>query len=226
MYYLKKIASLFSEDIQSELKRIYFGRQIRTNRFKTNEPEYHRLEEFIAPGDWVIDVGANIGHYTKKMSELVGPEGRVIAFEPISNTFSLLAANTAKFKYKNTTLLKMAVSEDLNVCDMNTPKLSTGLKNYYQSHLSAVKDSSSEAVMTIPLDCFSFNKKISLIKIDVEGHEMQAIQGMKDTITRYMPILIVETGSDAVISTLKEFGYGYTRINESPNILFSKGHSV
>ena len=45
----------------------------------------------VSPRDWIVDVGANVGHYTKRLSELVGPKGRVIAFEPILETFSILS---------------------------------------------------------------------------------------------------------------------------------------
>lgn len=47
----------------------------------------------MAPGDWALDIGANVGHYTKRMSDLAGPEGRVIAFEPVPDTFAVLCAN-------------------------------------------------------------------------------------------------------------------------------------
>lgn len=70
--FLKKIASKLPGRVQQEIKRIYFANQIGKNRFLTDEVEYDHLHEWVSDGDWVIDVGANIGHYTKKLSDLVG----------------------------------------------------------------------------------------------------------------------------------------------------------
>src|SRR5690606_41619503 len=74
---------------QTELKRIHFSRQIKKGNFVTDEPEYKVLPNFIRKGDWVIDIGANVGHYTIQFSELVGKEGRVIAFRSEEHTSEL-----------------------------------------------------------------------------------------------------------------------------------------
>lgn len=90
---LKQLAARLPHQWQTELKRIHFGRQINKGGFETDEPEYKLLHNFTHPGDWVIDIGANVVHYTKRFSGLVGIQGRVIAFEPMPTTFSLLSAN-------------------------------------------------------------------------------------------------------------------------------------
>lgn len=94
---LKRLAAKLPLPIQQELKRFYFAWQIRRGRFYTDEKEFSLLNAFIAHGDWVLDIGANIGHYTRRLSDLVGPAGRVIAFEPIPQTFEVLAANAQHF---------------------------------------------------------------------------------------------------------------------------------
>ncbi|MDX2502910.1 MAG: hypothetical protein QNL62_00330, partial [Gammaproteobacteria bacterium] len=83
---VKRLASKLPKRIQQELKRRYFSYQIRNNKFETNEQEFACLDQWVGESDWVIDVGANIGHYTKRLSELVGGKGRVLAFEPIPDT--------------------------------------------------------------------------------------------------------------------------------------------
>lgn len=67
--------------------------QIRRNSFKTTEIEYSLLDKWIRPGDWVLDIGANVGHYSLKFSELVGESGHVLLFEPVLSTVDLLASN-------------------------------------------------------------------------------------------------------------------------------------
>ena len=63
--------------------------------------------EIVTPGMTVVDVGAHIGYYTTQFARLVGPEGRVIAFEPHPGNFELLAHNLARCR--NVTLLNQAV---------------------------------------------------------------------------------------------------------------------
>lgn len=79
MLLLKQLAARLPHHWQTELKRIHFRRQIKTGSFSTDEPEYEILHSLINPGDWVIDVGANVGHYTKRFSELVGAHGERVS---------------------------------------------------------------------------------------------------------------------------------------------------
>lgn len=216
---LKQIAARLPNRWQTELKRIYFGRQIRKGFFTTDEPEYEILPRLINPGDWVIDIGANVGHYTKRFSELVGARGRVIAFEPVTTTFSLLSANVELFAYPNVTLISAAVSNKLDVVGMSIPKFSTGLTNYYQAHLSSATDSEL-FVLTISLDSLCINQRIALVKIDTEGHESFVLSGMQQLIENHHPILIIETESKEVIDRLATFGYVSEKLKNSPNILF------
>lgn len=57
---LKKIAARLPNRWQVEMMRHHFGRQIRNGTFATDEPEYALLHGLVSPGDWVIDIGANI----------------------------------------------------------------------------------------------------------------------------------------------------------------------
>jgi hypothetical protein len=101
---MKKLASRLPERSLLALKRLHYARLIRRGTFCSDEPEYSMLEQIVSPGDWVIDVGANVGQYTLRLSELVKASGRVFAFEPIPQTFELLAANCLLAPYRNVTL--------------------------------------------------------------------------------------------------------------------------
>lgn len=219
MAILKSIAAKLPGKWQTELKRIHFKRQIKNGTFSSPEPEYKILSEFVENGDWVIDVGANVGHYTQRLSKLVGPEGRVIAFEPVPTTFSILAANIQEFSYSNVTLFNAAISSKLSSARMALPCLDSGLTNYYQANLSS-DSTGSLTVLTVPLDSIVQNQKIKLIKIDVEGHESFALAGMQQIIRDSHPIIILETGSDTIIEKLNAEGYSSERLPGSPNMLF------
>ena len=216
---LKQIIAQLPNRWQTGLKRIHFRRQISKGTFQTDEPEYKILHNFISPGDWVIDIGANIGHYTKRFSELVGAQGRVIAFEPVPTTFSLLSANAGLFAHSNVSVINAAVSDKLDVAGMSIPKFSTGLTNYYEASLSSSSDNAL-TVLTMSLDSLGINQSVALVKIDVEGHEASVLAGMLELIEKYHPVLIVETDSKEVITNLTSMAYISEKLPGSPNILF------
>lgn len=219
MKLLKRIAATLPPLWQNELKRIYFRRQIRRDSFVTPEPEYAILSTLITAGDWVIDVGANVGHYTKRFSDLVGPTGRVIAFEPVPETFALLAANLQVLPKANVTLINAAVSDKTSLVGMSIPAFDTGLRNFYQAHLSDSPDSGLQ-VLTLCVDSLNITHKITLIKIDAEGHEAGVLRGMHQILLRDKPTLIVETGSIEIEDSLEKIGYTHERLDGSPNVLF------
>ena len=217
--WLKKVASKLPVAWQLDLKRWYFRGQIRRNNFVTSEPEFAILDTLIKPGDWTIDVGANIGHYTKRLSDLCGADGRVLAFEPIPETFALLASNVTLFTNANVTLLNFAASSRMSAAGMEIPSFDIGLKNYYEASISA--SGAGMQVLTLKIDSLEIERKISLVKIDVEEHEAQVLEGMAKLLERDHPTLIVETGSNDVIQMLESrYVYRSERLPDSPNVLF------
>jgi len=223
MSLFKKLVSHLPSRWQDELKRIYFSKQIKKNAFVTDEPEFLILHELVSPDDWVIDIGANIGHYTKRLSDLVGSNGRVIAFEPVPTTFSLLASNVQLFSNSNVSLINAAVSDKLDVVGMSLPKFSTGLTNYYEANISSSEDSEL-SVLTISVDSLKITTPISLIKIDAEGHEAFVLAGMKELIKNYFPDLIIECPSKEIDEDLISLGYVSKVYPGSPNVLFRKNN--
>ncbi|HEY5997808.1 MAG TPA: FkbM family methyltransferase [bacterium] len=219
MRLLKKVASCLPPALQAELKRIHYGRQIRRASFRTSEPEFEILPRLVRPGDWVIDIGANVGHYTMRLSELVGSHGRVIALEPVPATFALLAANVQLFPFANVTLMNVAASNSLGVIGMSIPRHSSGLTNYYQAYLSS-EGKTAVSVLMMPLDSLRIAKRVGLVKIDAEGHELFVLRGMDDLLREHHPTLIVETDSREVVDTLVSLGYRAERLADSPNLLF------
>jgi len=222
MELLKRVAARFPTSFENVLRSLYYRQQIVRKVFNASEPEYEMLPELIKPGDWVIDVGANIGHYTVRFSELVGPKGRVLSFEPIPTTFSFLTANVQILVNQNVTLFNMAVSSNTNVVGMNVPICESGLSNYYQASISQ-NDPCQVRVLTVSLDSLDIRNRISLVKIDVEGHEKFVIEGMRKLLHRYKPCLVIETESAEVINDLRKYGYSLRKLPNSPNALLMSG---
>ena len=220
MSLFKRIIALTPDRFQEELKRIYFRRQIRNGKFVTDELEFSEIHNFVNEGDWAIDVGANIGHYTIKLSELLGAKGRVIAFEPIPVTFAHLAENTLHSKYKNITLINAAVSEKTEMVGMSIPDFDTGLKNYYEASISNKISDTDTSVLTLSIDSLQIDHKISLLKIDAEGHEPAVFSGAMKLIEKNLPVIIVETVTDQIRKNLQKLGYKEEVLKGSHNTIF------
>jgi FkbM family methyltransferase len=212
---LKRVAARFPRQIQHELRRHYYAWQIRRGRFRTTEKEFDLLESFAGPGDWVADVGANVGHYTARLSRLVGPAGRVLAIEPVPRTFELLAANSRQFAHANVTLLNVALSDGPGLAGMDVP---SGAGGPYLAHLTP--GPAALRVLCLPFDALPLPARLRLVKIDAEGHELAVLRGMARTLERDRPALIVEVSSAASADYLRERGYAMEKLPGSPNCVF------
>ena len=221
---LKRLVGLLPEKWINEIRRLRFAVQISRGTFTGDEPEYFQLRDWVNEGDWVLDVGANIGRYTKRLSEIVGPSGRVIAFEPIPETFAILASNVSLLQHKNVTLVNAACSDACSTLQMQIPSFDTGLRNYYEARISdrdaGSADIQSVNILSLVPDVMRFPCPISFIKIDAEGHEAYVLAGLKQVIRRDLPIVIVETNSDDVIQTMEELGFVSTVLPASPNTIY------
>ncbi|MFH1843209.1 MAG: FkbM family methyltransferase [bacterium] len=214
---MKRLASRLPNRYQQDLKRSYFALQIWGGQFVSEEPEFCQVGQWIAAGDWVIDIGANIGHYTFCFANLVGASGRVIAVEPVPETFELLANNVAFLPFRNVTLLNIAASDTPQIRGMTVPTYETGLANYYEAHLTR-KDPAFRVLCT-PLDSLHLDHPIKLVKIDAEGHELCVLRGMQTLLERDHPVLVVECGTPEVTAFLRDYGYHFEKTAGSPNLV-------
>lgn len=133
------------------------------------------MQNETLPNDVVWDVGANVGFFTKKFAEKVGPDGYVFAFEPSPNTYHTLVKNCSNFE--NTKILNIGLS---NVSG-NLHFRESGIEN---DPTNGIVDASTLDAIVVPIatgdDLVKGNsvKLPNVIKIDVEGFELDVIQGM------------------------------------------------
>lgn len=215
---IKRVLSHLPTRQQQAIKRRVYKHQIRRNTFAAPEWEFEQLERWVKSGDWVIDIGANIGHYTKRFSDLAGPSGRVFAFEPVPDTFEILSANTGCFVNQNVSLFNVAASHRAEVLHIDIPQNSNGLKNYFLASVSDTKHGAP--VIGMPVDGLGIHQQVKLIKIDVEGHEICALRGMRRLLERDHPVLIVEGACQQVTFFLTELGYRFDQQADSVNRVF------
>lgn len=215
---IKRFAARLPQASQQELKRRHFRREIARGTFRTDEAEWAVADKWLRAGDWAIDVGANIGHYTKRFSDLVGPTGRVIAFEPVPATFELLTANAARFASANVTLLNLAASNATQLVAMSIPRFDTGLNNYYQAAITS--EDTGLTTMSCSIDSLALPGRVRLIKIDAEGHDAVVLYGARALLERDHPVVVIESASGDVATLLTGLGYASERLPGSSNEIF------
>jgi FkbM family methyltransferase len=161
------------------------------------------LRRWIRPGMTVLDIGAHIGYMTLLLADLVGPLGRVYAFEPASRIYSLLKRNVESNDLNHVTTVQMALADRASVIPLYINPVNDG-----NNSLGSMKDNPDfsgvnpedhqEKVPTDTLDHFLQARGIQhvdLIKIDVEGAEPLVFSGARDLLSRPdAPLIICEVG--------------------------------
>jgi FkbM family methyltransferase len=148
---------------------------------------------YIKPDSVVVDVGANIGTHTVQFSQFA-PDGTVISLEPARSTFALLLKNVRNLG--NVIPLNIALS---NAC---------GIQSFFvasDNAYSGLKDTRQKPILRQELvACHTGDellsqllgeRRIDFIKIDVEGFELQVLQGMQTLIRKHRPVIFCEIKS-------------------------------
>jgi FkbM family methyltransferase len=131
-----------------------------------------------------LDIGANIGYYSSYVSPLVR---RVYAFEPDPRNLGALRDNTDRCG--NVVLVSKAVSSCSGIATLYLPESSS------VSSLQKIKHARTIEVQKISIDDFSAENPhldIAMIKIDIEGHDFEALKGMRSVVTRSQPLIVTE----------------------------------
>ena len=160
------------------------------------QKEIDSLSVFIGPGARVIDIGAYIGTHTLAFASIVGPTGSVHAFEPQPNIFELLKANVESNNLINVTLYGLALSDEINEIsfveeDIGSPGNFGATTILQEGNLSAAPQVS---IILNRLDNL-INGRVDLIKVDVEGMEVEVLKGAEKTILENRPIILCEVNS-------------------------------
>jgi FkbM family methyltransferase len=135
----------------------------------------------LHPGDCFYDIGANIGLYAVLGAKLVGPEGRVVAFEPESGNFARLQANALLNDLSQVVACPLAVSDHIGRARLRLHSQMVGDGAHALMKASGGNGCGSTTVFCLPLDVVieMFGTRFpNHVKIDVEGHEEQVLAGM------------------------------------------------
>lgn len=179
--------------------------------------------DLLQPGDVVVEVGANIGAHTVRLAQLVGKEGRVLAFEPQRLCFQLLNGNVAINSLTNVYTYQKCVGATAG--HMVVPELSPDeVHNWGGVSLENIKGNEGEQVECITLDSLNLTK-CKLLKLDVEGMEPQVLQGAVNLLDKCQPLIYTEIDREnkkaEVIAFLRARGY---KIYEHKPPLYDSGN--
>jgi FkbM family methyltransferase len=137
-----------------------------------------QIQEVVKEGDVVIDIGANIGYFTILLAKLVGPEGRVYAFEPDPRSFRLLRRTIKKNGWSHVIAEQKAVSNKAGeILLYQTPSWTSNALVPGRENISTVR------VPVITLDD-TICEPVDFIKMDTDGSEPLIIQGAKKLISQ------------------------------------------
>jgi FkbM family methyltransferase len=182
------------------LKRAHYARALK-NFSLEHEPDMKIVRHLACPGDFVVDIGANIGLYTKVLSELVGGHGRVFSIEPVPGTYDILSSNVQKLRLGNVVPINRAVSDSNCTVAMNIPRHLNKAENFYRAHIvdgeagnecaaMEVQAQTLDSIFRDHLDRFTF------VKCDVEGHELRCVRGARGFLEGADATWLIEVSDD------------------------------
>ncbi|MFZ5963239.1 FkbM family methyltransferase [Thalassococcus sp. BH17M4-6] len=159
---------------------------------KAYEPETLRFMRAHAGDGDVIHAGAFFGDFIPALSSALAPDARLWAFEPNPGNFAAARETVAMNGLKNVALTNAALSNRPGELRFRT-RDEAGKSLGGLSHFVTEDGPGVEAVNAAMLDyTVPLERKVSLLQLDVEGHEKQALLGAFHLIHRWQPILILE----------------------------------
>ena len=193
---------------------------------KNERPVQEAIASLLHPGDVFYDIGANIGFFSVIAAQLVGPKGQVYAFEPVPDNISLLEHNLALNGFRQAQVLQYAISNRTGKGELLLADWNGGATLSAASAPPDLKGALTVDLVTI--DALVTQKNIgapTLAKIDVEGAELDVLEGMVETIETYHPVIIFEIDDGnleayhkklaACESLLKKHGYQIRQLQDS-----------
>ncbi|MFA0733280.1 MAG: hypothetical protein LKKZDAJK_002689 [Candidatus Fervidibacter sp.] len=187
--------------------------------FGTYEPDVvTAIQQNLHTSMVAVDCGAHIGYHTLLMAKRVGKAGRVYAFEPLPENFSVLCENVRLNGY-----------EGIVVAENKAVGAQTGRQRFRRGQwrpddldpltsVSCLDPQGDLEVEVVALDDYFADRRVDFLKIDVEGAEGMVLEGAQKLLKRWTPILLISvhgfTPTHPVLMMLKEMDYQWKALNE------------
>ncbi len=183
-------------------------------------PVQEVFSQYLKPGDIFYDIGANVGFFTIVAAKIVGSTGKVYAFEPEAVNAATVRRNAQINNYAHVTVVEKAVSRTTGVEKL---WLTENCGGHTLASVGTVSDAkNSITVDTVSIDDLIDKKLIeppTFVKIDVEGAEIDVLNGMSQTIKEYQPMIIYEVDDREKEGLLNKH-------KEIDNFLHSQGYEI
>ncbi|MFW9794936.1 MAG: FkbM family methyltransferase [Candidatus Thorarchaeota archaeon] len=180
------------------------------------------VRDLVNDGDTVFDVGANLGWYTTLIGKRIGPHGSVVGIEPLPSVFSLLKKNISLNELENVILLNKAVAGKTESGFIHLfegePDTHASIKPLGRTKLKRI----SIQLCTIDSIINELDLHPNFVKIDVEGAEMELLDGAISLLSETRPIIMLEvhfgTAKDSghsplyVLNRIRQFDYVFFQI--------------
>lgn len=193
-----------------------------------DEPVFNALKDYIRPGDVVLDVGANFGVMATMMSELVGADGLVYAFEANAYNFNILALNIAANELTQIKPMFNAVT-DRGGQELSFPPVDFNKYPCHGSFSISMEAGAGQPITSLAIDDLNITRRIGAMKVDIQGADLLAMRGAEATIRRHRMPIIVEyeeelqapfgTCFQDYVDFTASIGYRFHRVVDGINFL-------
>ena len=196
----------------------YVGDAIYEGSFERRERAF--VERFLQPGMVMVDVGAHHGLYSVIAATRVGPSGVVVSFEPSERERKRLAFHRRINRLSQIKIEPLAIGKEPGEATLYIPSL----KNSGFNSLRPSEEMRSAAVPVVvevtTIDDYLARSpigRVDLVKLDIEGGELNALKGATETLAAYKPVILCEVEDERTLP------WGY-RAEEIIDLLQGKGY--
>lgn len=187
-------------------------------------PLQSALQRELRPGATFFDIGANVGFVTLIAARLVGPSGRVVAFEPVPANVAAIRENLAMngidwVEVRETAVARSGGRASLIVSDVSafsrlaSVNVPTGARESIEVAVSSIDELLAAGEVPVP----------DVVKIDVEGAELEVIEGMRSTLGEHHPVLLCEVHDCNAEYVELMTGLGYETVNLDADVPVEQG---
>ena len=179
--------------IYVDLSDVYVGQAIARGAYERDEADLVR--RLVAPGQNAIDCGANLGFYTLLLASLLGPDGRVHAFEPLPANAALLDRSIAENRLGDRIALeRVALGRSADVLHLvHVPGgVNSGGAFLAPRDQPVPPGHAAVPVAVRKLDDVALRRPISFVKLDVEGAEPLVLEGARELLAADRPVVLSE----------------------------------
>lgn len=214
------------------IEKLHFLHRAYRYRYRSEHFGIKFVRDRLSSGDTAIDIGANRGLFSYWMSKSIGPTGKLVAFEPQPELQETLANVKDEFGLTNLEIVPAGLSEETGTFTLKRPVDNWGGASL-ETRGSQESGYDEFEVSVTTLDLFAETNglgNVSLIKCDVEGHELKVFRGGEQLLKTHRPALLFECDDPKVpdcdvFSYLESIGYkgfcfheGLTPVEKIPEL--------